>query len=179
MDCSKALEGFSDYLDGLLAGETLEAFESHLRSCSSCRRYGKVLETGAELLRQLPAPELRDDFQARLRHRIYNLDEQRALLASSSGSATRAGTALAIALLLAAAAWSAALGDPIPQVSLPAIVVSEDQVVRPLPSLLRPSTVASGLMPEPRLRWRTPVLYEYSPLYERYPPTRFFRVGLD
>ena len=121
MNCSEFLSRFTDYLDGSTPPEEGEAMEEHLQGCTACGRYRTVLENGAELLRSLPQPELREDFVPRLRHRIYNVDDERALNAHQSGAP--ALTVLGIAILLSALAWAPLLGGGTRDVLLEPIVV--------------------------------------------------------
>jgi hypothetical protein len=67
------------------------------------------------------------DFFPRLQHRIYHLEDGPALTRrETAGSATTTTTALAIAMLIAAAAWSPALVRA-PEVALEPIVVTEPE----------------------------------------------------
>ena len=52
MDCRRA-KGLvlSEYADGVLRGHALEELESHLRSCSSCRRLAEGVTSAGELLK--------------------------------------------------------------------------------------------------------------------------------
>lgn len=105
MNCTEVVNSFTEYLDGNVSRDEAAAIEAHLEGCRSCVRYRNVLVHGSHVLRSLPQPELREDFEPRLQHRLYHVDDERAL--ASSG--TPAMTVLGIALLLTAVAWSPAL----------------------------------------------------------------------
>ena len=77
MDCSNFVIRYTDYKDGSASAEVIGSMQEHLSVCESCRRYEAVVECGSSLLRSLPRPELREDFQPRLQHRLYNLQEKR------------------------------------------------------------------------------------------------------
>ena len=124
LDCADFLDGYTDYRDGRLDDAILVEFRQHLADCASCARYDRVVQCGTRLCRELPTLTPSDDFQARLQHRIFHLeDDRRRLGASGSGVPTQ--YILSIAALLMIAAW-APLARPrraLPQPAwLPAIV---------------------------------------------------------
>lgn len=190
MTCQEFLARFSEYYDERLEIPQEAAFDGHLRECASCRRYVEVVRRGTDLLRSLPSPDLPDDFHPRLKHRLYHVDDGRALARGSSTSATTAVTALAMAILLGLVAWTPALVDGGPEVvRLPPV-----EVTRPAPrSTFFPRRSTSALFPVEPPSPRTPVedsfgplwdrsnavLYRYSPLSERYREPRLVRTGLD
>ncbi|HKK07646.1 MAG TPA: anti-sigma factor [Gemmatimonadota bacterium] len=75
MDCTDFLEGYSDYLDGLLSSSESERFEAHRRECPRCARYDRVVQRGLKICRSLPDVDPSPDFLPRLRHRIYHLED--------------------------------------------------------------------------------------------------------
>lgn len=188
MSCQDFLARFSEFYDGSLDATDKEDFRGHLEACRSCRRYLKVVERGTAQLRALPSLDVPPDFHPRLQHRIFHLADGHALDAGASGSATTAVTALAMAVLLAVAAWSPALLEPQPpEVELPPIVVSQPEAR----ATFFPKSSAEALFSQrsPRLRgeasygslWSRPnsTLFQYSPLSERHRDTGLVRVGLD
>lgn len=170
MNCSDVVGRFTDYLDGVSPEDVVEAIDRHLEGCPSCVRYKNVLVHGGEILRSLPQPELQDDFEPRLRHRLYHVDDERALGAHAA-SGTPAMTVLGIALLLTAVAWSPTLFSGAPDVQLPPIVV--DRAPEPTPvrrasatppgafSTKSDTDLSEGL-------WANTLLYDYTPLSQRY-----------
>ena len=168
MTCSDFVTRFTNYFDGSAPPEEFEAIEKHLQRCDSCVRYRNVLEHGAAVLRSLPEPELREDFGPRLRHRLYHVDDHRAVSAHQSGAPALA--VLGIAILLTALAWAPALRGRSPDVVLEPIVVDRAPrgAVR-FTSLAPPGTFSTknpadldnGL-------WDNTLLYEYSALSQRY-----------
>ena len=185
MNCSEFIDRFSDYFDGVADPRLREGVDDHLASCPSCRRYLEVLERGRELLRGFPAVEISGDFRPRLRHRIYHVEDEEAL-ARGSGSASTAATVLAMALLLTLAAWSPLMRQD-PEVELSPIVVSRP-AARPIGLRLPGVSVAS-----PARVWAFDgeggfwdlwegshrLLYEHSPLSERYRQPLLRRTSLD
>jgi len=168
MNCTDFVTRSSDYFDGSLDAGEVAAMEDHLQRCPTCRRYKTVYERGASLLRQLPDPELPADFRPRLQHRLFHVDDRRALI-DNSGSAAPALTVLALAVVLSAVAWSPLLRDSPPVVELAPIVV-ERVVDRPAVSAegaVRFATSA-GLAPLDGGLWDDARLYEYTTLSRRY-----------
>lgn len=171
MTCSDFQDRFSDYFDGTAEPSFLGAADAHLAECMDCRRYHDVISQGSAILRSMPPVVVADDFFPRLQHRIYHLEDGPALSqADMAGSGTTVATTVAIAVLIALAAWSPALVRP-PQVALAPIVVSQPgpRVVGVRPPLLWTgsaqatqsnftSAVDWGLWDDPQLFVR------YSPL---------------
>ena len=183
MNCTDVVECFTDYLDGASAPSEEIAIEEHLRQCPECSRYRYVLVHGAELLRDLPEPELKDDFTPRLEHRLFHVDDDRAI-AAHSGSRTQAMTVVGIALQLTGVAWSPTLFLRVPAVELPVIVVDEPPLHGAgYPSYTMPIDVLDSNPSDQVARleenlWVNQLIYDYSPLsdrYERRPRVR--RVG--
>jgi hypothetical protein len=182
MDCSEFLDRYSEFHDG--QSEDAGQFEEHLGWCRSCRRYDRVIRQGVALLRRLPRPEISDAFGPRLQHRLYHLHDRDALARDSHGSGATTAVVFAMAILLAAAAWSPTVWRGEVVVELPPIVVSEAPR-RPMGPVLR---VRPLLAPEPATsRFGTDwlwshthsLLYEYSPLSDRYRLPVLQRTGLD
>ena len=170
MNCSEVVTRFTEYLDGNSSREEEVAIEQHLEGCPSCVRYRNVLVHGSDLLRALPQPELREDFEPRLKHRLYHVDDEQALVAHGASGAP-ALSVLGIALLLTTLAWSPTLFSGAPTMELEPIVV--DRAPRPSPfrsaSVTPPGTFSTkndadleeGL-------WANTLLYDYTPLSQRY-----------
>ena len=164
-----------------------------MAACGKCARYQEVVSRSVALLHAMPRAELAESFRPRLQHRLFHLDDGGAVGRPGRGSATPAVTVLGMAILLTAIAWSPTIGSGVPEVELPAIVVSGPPLLDPL---LDPD--AAGLMPVssgvpassdlfPGGLWSDAknLLYEYSPMSERYrgqrnPGERVLRrTGLD
>lgn len=181
MNCSDVVTRFTDYLDGVSPPAEQTAIEEHLEHCSTCVRYRNVLVHGAELLRKLPEPQLKDDFEPRLRHRLFHVDDERVLTAHAASGAP-AMTVLSIALLLTAVAWSPTLFLGAPTVELPVIVVDDPpRRGSGRPVSVTPPGVFSTTQSEPEIDeglWANQLIYDYSPLSQRYERrSRVRRVG--
>ena len=168
MDCSDFVSQYTDYRDGLTSAVVVRRMQEHLSGCESCRRYEAVVEHGASLLRSLPRPELREDFQPRLQHRLYNVQEER-FASNLPTSRAPAFAVVGIAALLTVVAWAPLLRGGATVVELEPIVV--DQV----PALRRPMSSSPAQMasdePSEELDsdlWHDARVYEYSPLFRRY-----------
>lgn len=170
MTCTEFVERFSEYHDGTALEAQIREAEDHLDSCRQCRRYRDVVAQGAELLRSLPAPDVREDFVPRLQHRLYHVDEEAALHRHTS-SGTTALAVFGVALLLTAVAWSPTFRQGAPVVELAPIVVS-----RPPASRMRPVVFSALSTRRPITRARNAalfddahtLLFEYSRLAQRY-----------
>jgi anti-sigma factor RsiW len=169
MNCTEVVSRFSEYLDGTAAETDVDAIDRHLSECGHCVRYHNVLVHGTAVLRQLPEPELREDFGPRLRHRLYHADDERTLHAHASSGAP-AMTVLGIAVLLTAVAWSPLLVSRAPVVQLPPIVVNR----APQRAPFRPAASPPGMFSTKSDSdlgddlWDGTLLYEYTPLSQRY-----------
>jgi hypothetical protein len=102
-ECDEFLARHGEYLDGTLAPLHDARLRLHAARCTTCARYDRVVRQGIDLVRDLPAVEPSPDFEQRLQHRIYHLDDAGALAGRPSVSAT--GT-LALAAVMALLAWS-------------------------------------------------------------------------
>ena len=162
MNCSDVVAGFSEYLDGTAQESQSAAIDRHLGECEACVRYRDVLIHGAALLRELPAPELGEDFAPRLRHRLYHVDDERVLGAHAASGAS-AVTVLGIAL-------SPTLLQGVPVVELAPIVVDRAPARSPfVPVGTRPAAFGSKSDSElDEELFENTLLYDYSPLSQRY-----------
>jgi anti-sigma factor RsiW len=169
MNCSEVVARFSEYLDGTVPDADAEAIDRHLGDCERCTRYRNVLVHGARVLRELPELDVREDFEPRLRHRLYHVDDER-MLRAHAASGSPALAVLGIAILLTAVAWSPTLftGDPV--VHLEPIVVDR----APRRSPFRPASTPPGTFStktDPGLDeglWDGMLLYDFTPLSQRY-----------
>ena len=170
MTCSDFKDRFSDYFDGTAEPSFLGETDAHLAACPDCRRYHDVVARGSAILRSMPAVAVSDDFLPRLQHRIYHLTDGSALgPADAAGSGTTVATAVAIAMLIALAAWSPILVRA-PRVALPPIVVSHPGPrvvgVRP-PQLWATSARSNPAGFVPTVDWG---LWDDPQLFIRYSP---------
>src|ERR1700751_1248731 len=67
MQCSKARELFSPYLDGAVTGTQMLALEEHFRSCSNCARQYEVLRLSQQMLVSVGRPKAPVDLGLKLR----------------------------------------------------------------------------------------------------------------
>lgn len=100
--CDEFLAGHSEYLDGLLSPVAAARLSAHAAACDSCARYDRIVRKGIDLVRELPDPEPSDDFEMRLQHRIFHMQDSSALRPRTAGAATALGFAAMIGLV----AWS-------------------------------------------------------------------------
>ena len=70
MNCLKAEEQFSAYLEDELDYPAIRAFEAHLNTCQACRREFMLFRESLDLLHQLPQVELSTEFDAALQGRL-------------------------------------------------------------------------------------------------------------
>lgn len=181
MTCDRFLEAFTDLRDGRATPDLRRQAEAHLEACADCRHYRRVVDRGLEVLKGEEPLDVPEDFGPRLRHRLYHVDDEKALHRHVNSGAT--GTAvLGIALVLAAVAWSPVLRPAEPTVELSPIVVSRP----PSPLGLRPVGRAMELRPMSASRtsrdlWDDAhsLLFQYSPVSERYRQRALVRTGVD
>lgn len=81
MDCrrSKGLI-LSDYTDKMLRGPVLEELESHLRSCSSCRRFAEEVVSTSKLLRSSSRPDVPQVIWDRIRAEVIGPSMKRGVI---------------------------------------------------------------------------------------------------
>jgi anti-sigma factor RsiW len=169
VDCSQFLDGYSDFRDGQLESEVREAYAAHMADCPGCARYHRVVDRGVQLFRELPEIRPSEDFLPRLQHRIFHLDEEQRRSGSYS-SGVSAGLALAIAALLAIAAWVPSVRPRAATLTLPAVAARAPQATQEVPVLFRSGPL---LAPSPRAvdhHWNgagqptNALFFRYSPL---------------
>ena len=147
-----------------------------MAACGKCARYQEVVSRSVALLHVMPRAELAESFRPRLEHRLFHLADGGAVGRPGRGSATPVVTLLGMAILLTAVAWSPTMGSSVPEVELPAIVVSGPPLLDPLldpdaAGLMPVSSgvpASSGLFPGGLWSDAKSLLYEYSPMSERY-----------
>lgn len=167
MNCTEVVKSFTDYLDGSVSEGEAAAIDAHLEGCRSCVRYRNVLVHGSDVLRSLPRPELREDFEPRLQHRLYHVDDERALSHAASG--TSAMTVLGIALLLTAVAWSPTLFTGSGNRPAPAAVADNRVPVRAAPQPASPpGTFSSKSDDRSDGIFEGEELWPYTELSQRY-----------
>ncbi|MEE8148659.1 MAG: hypothetical protein V3T24_13705 [Longimicrobiales bacterium] len=185
MDCSDFLAGFTEFYDAPGGSPERTAAIAHMAECDACARYNEVVERGIELLCNIPNLEVGESFRPRLEHRLFHLVDDGAIGRSDSGSATTFATAVGMAMLLAAVAWAPSLKKSVPEVELAPIIVSEPPT-RAVPTMIStpPFFEANPFAPRDMgdRMWQSShtLLYEYSPLTEKYRANGLLRrTGLD
>lgn len=169
MNCSEVVARLTEYLDGDTSSEEAASIQRHFGACSACVRYRHVVVHGGQLLRSLPEPELRADFEPRLHHRLFHVDDER-LLGVHAASGTPAMTVLGIALLLTAVAWSPTMFAGARALELAPIVVDRAPSRSPVRAASSPPGVFSSKMGDDLDEglWENTILYDYTPLSQRY-----------
>ncbi|MGH7446102.1 MAG: zf-HC2 domain-containing protein [Longimicrobiales bacterium] len=106
--CDEFVAGHSEYVDGLLSPPAAARLAAHAAACAACARYDRVVRKGRDLVRDLPDAQPSNDFELRLQHRIFHLEDADVLQPRTGGAAAALGVAAVIALL----AWSPMLVVP-------------------------------------------------------------------
>ncbi|MBT8335173.1 MAG: hypothetical protein KJO11_01125 [Gemmatimonadetes bacterium] len=184
MTCSEFIESFSDYIDENAPQQVLAAARRHRDACPRCQRYEVVYRRGCSVLSQ-DSLEVDEHFHGRLQHRLYHVDDEKALARSTAGYHP-------VVMVLGTAALVAGLvGVPVvlapdPEVELSPIVVSAPEArplgLRiPLPSLLPTSLSPAALELEGDDLWHRPadLFYEYAPVRAHYRAASSTRLGLQ
>lgn len=102
--CDELLARHADYLDGLLPPHEAAPLQLHMEICPPCARYDRIVRRGAELVRDLPEITPSSDFELRLQHRIFHIDDADTL--RDSRPAAGAMATIAVAGVIALLAWS-------------------------------------------------------------------------
>jgi hypothetical protein len=141
-----------------------------MAECAKCARYHEVVSRSVALLGLMPEADLTESFRPRLRHRLFHLEDGGSLARTGKGSAAPAMMVVGMAVLLSAVAWSPAIRSGLPEVDLPAIVVSGPPTrdLRLEPDAFGRAPVSSGLLSGGLWSDGENLLYEYSPMSERY-----------
>jgi hypothetical protein len=77
MNCLKAEEHFSEYLEDALDYQTITAFEAHLENCEPCRCELALFQKSVDLLHHLPKINPSPHFEAEVRARIKNIEVEK------------------------------------------------------------------------------------------------------
>lgn len=169
VDCSQFLDGYSDFRDDLLASDVREAYAAHMAECPGCARYHRVVDRGVHLFRELPQLQASEDFLPRLQHRIYHLDEENRRSGSYS-SGVSAGLVLAIATLLALAAWAPSFQPRAATLTLPPVAARAPQPSPEVPILFRSGPLLDTSASKVDQSWNgvaqptNTLFFRYSPL---------------
>ena len=178
MECSEFLNRFSDFYDAPPESQLRCRIEAHLEHCEKCARYERTVASGAALLQTLPRIQLSESFRPTLEHRLFHLEDENALARAGGASAVPVLTAVGLAIVLAIVAWSPTLGRSTAEVDLAPIVVSDPPSREPTfaagTGSFTPRELTLGLK---KGLWSDPnaLLYEYSPMRERYRAEGFQR----
>ena len=70
VDCKRTHDSLSDYIEGLLTGEQVQAIEAHLKRCPQCRDLRERVQQTMILLGSLPQITPSATFDEKLRERI-------------------------------------------------------------------------------------------------------------
>lgn len=127
MDCAEFLEHYSDLRDATAPPALLRTLERHRASCPACARYDRVVRRGVQIACALPAVELSADFEARLQHRLFHVEDEMARARALRPLRTAAGAAL-LAAAAAGVVWGP-LGRREVVARLPGLAASPPQRV--------------------------------------------------
>ena len=185
MQCSEYLALSSDFRDGRIKGNLEGELEAHLAGCHRCRRHQVALEKGVDLLRALPTLDVPDDFEPRLSHRIYHIEDGASIAREALGSGATTLSVVGVAVLLALAAWTPWTGGDEPTLELPAVVVGTPPV-----RTFTPGPRRSAFSRNSSIFARTDfqdgpwgdthqVLFEYSSLFERRRSPALTQIGIQ
>jgi anti-sigma factor RsiW len=172
MRCSHFLDRYSDFVDETGSAGFLAEARDHLETCPGCRRYDETFRRGRTLLTSsLDTAELDDDFHDRLQHRLYAVDERRAVARYGTGSRTR-GVALLGAVVVVAGVLTPGLVAE-PEVALAPIEAARPAARRPLGLRLPLPTVLPASLGRTHLELEGDDLFDRpSDLFYQYAPVR-------
>jgi hypothetical protein len=118
VECRSVLALHVEYVDGALGRREAARVAAHLAACSSCARYDRIVRHGVQLVRELPQVAPSTDFEQRLQHRLFHIQDGTPLGEPRAPAA--AATALAAASVIALLAWSPLLFSTAPESLTPA-----------------------------------------------------------
>lgn len=176
MRCKEFLEGYTDFVDETGDEDFMARARGHLDGCAGCRRYDTTFRRGRSILADtLEEPELDADFHARLRHRLYSVDDRRAAARYGSSSRTVGASLFGIAAVAALGFLSPALVAE-PEVALAPIEAERPRDRRSLGLRLPAATVLPIRLGRSQLElsgddlWSQPanLFYEYAPVRGPY-----------
>jgi len=182
MHCSEFLRRFSEFYDAPASAPIRKIAEAHMDECERCANYEKIISGGIKILRTIPRVDLPESFHPRLQHRLFHIEDDNAVLSKGNNSALLVVKAFVFAVIIMIIAWLPRVLNDTPEVIIPAIIVSNP----PKPETLlsnddwvfparAPVSLHNGLWSDPNS-----LLYEYSPMGERYRNNSVFRrTGID
>ncbi len=185
-DCKDFIRHFSDHIDGTGSPEIRRAAAAHRDACPKCRRYEEVYLQGRNFLTSaIDEVSVDENFHSRLQHRLFHVDDERALARSTAGfnpSAMVLGAVAMVGVLMGIPL----LFEPDPEVELSPIVVSVPAsrplgLRMPLPSLMPASLSPAALELDGDDLWRqsAALFYDYAPARARYRDAAGTRLGLQ
>lgn len=127
--CDEFLARHSEYMDGQLPPVLAGRLGSHAAACPSCARYDRVVRRGVALVRELPDIAPADEFELRLQHRLFHVQDADAL---GGSRASGAAAALAIAAAIALLAWSPLLVQRTTAPGMPATAAASPRASVPI-----------------------------------------------
>ena len=147
MNCLKAEEQFSAYIEDELDYQAVRAFEAHLSTCESCRRELTLFRESLDLLHQLPQIKPSTEFDVTLQARLADTQIEsipfwQRVLQPLHGQARWALSGVAVLLVILAGFYfyqktltkSPAVDTAAtPEISGPAPVAKEREVEQQLP----------------------------------------------
>ena len=130
MNCRDFLARHSEYADGVIEAAFAGRMRAHVRACSSCARYDRVVRRGGALLRELPGVTVSTDFEARMRHRLYHERDDAAQ--RRAGSASVYVAVASVILAIGAAASAALLIERTPEVEAQVVFAATPRAYTPV-----------------------------------------------
>ncbi|MGD8276757.1 MAG: hypothetical protein PVH00_01970 [Gemmatimonadota bacterium] len=130
MTCQDCIGQTTDFLDETLSPIDRARHAAHIERCPSCARYHRVLKRGLGLARDVAEIEPSAGFRMRLHGRLRGLEEERR---RRERAASGAALVLAVAGLVALAAWVPVWQDAMQARRSSAMTLEGDAVPGPPP----------------------------------------------
>lgn len=109
LSCAEFRARHAEHLDGLLSDTEEPRWREHARTCLPCARHDRAVRRACDLVRSLPCLSTSEEFQPRLRHRIFHIQDEEHFTRRGSGG--HVAVSLAVACLMAALAWTPLLQE--------------------------------------------------------------------
>lgn len=182
MHCSEFLHRFSEFYDAPASAPIRKIAEAHMDECEGCANYEEIISRGVKILRTMPRVDLPESFHPRLQHRLFHIEDDNEFPSKGDNPVVSVVKAFVFAVIIMIIAWLPRILNDTPEVIIPAIIVSNppkpetslsnDDWVFPVRA---PVNLNNGLWSDPNS-----LLYEYSPMGERYRNNSVFRrTGID
>jgi hypothetical protein len=143
MDCKHFRKNHLAYLDDTLPGDLMAQAQHHVMLCNGCAAHDTLVRRSLMVVHSMPTIEPSAEFQARLRSRLAECREARALemapaplaVRFASPRPTRAFMAVAASAVLGVIAYQAFRDEVVPTLAMQPVIASRPAAFSPAPHI--------------------------------------------